>query len=352
MSPCKRNRRYPAIALVTMVALSSSSVRADVRADERAKVEFAGMLGRMVNMFGGKGAREGVTTTVAVKGDRKASINDSTAEIVDLSEEKVYSLDLKKKTYRVSTFVEMRQKMEDAREKASKTSAQPQKEEARPENADRNAPPPKQMEVDFDIKNTGEKRTVNGFDTHEAIVTITVREKGKTLEQGGGMVMTSDMWLAPAIKEMKEIRDFDLKYAQKLYGPVVAGASAEQMATAMAMYPMMKDAMAKMNAEGGRIDGTAIMTVTTMDAVKSEDQVAAEADAKARENNDQKTQDRSTVGSMLGGFAKRAAAKKMGGDEPPKARATFMTSTTEVLKVVTNVTADDVGIPAGFKESK
>jgi hypothetical protein len=115
---------------------------------------------------------------------------------------------------------------------------------------------------------------------------------------------------------------------------------------------MMKDAMAKMNAEGGRIDGTAIMTVTTMDAVKSEDQVAAETDAKAKENNDQKTQDRSSVGSMLGGFAKRAAAKKMGGDEPPKARATFMTSTTEVLKVVTNVTADDVGIPAGFKESR
>ena len=46
-------------------------------------------------------------------------------------------------------------------------------------------------------------------------MTITVREKGKTLEQGGGMVLKSDMWLAPTIAAMKEVADFDLKYAQK-----------------------------------------------------------------------------------------------------------------------------------------
>jgi len=39
----------------------------------------------------------------------------------------------------------------------------------------------------------------------------------------------------------------------------------------------MKDAVGKMNKEGGKIDGTAIMTVTTMDAVKSAEQLAAEA---------------------------------------------------------------------------
>ena len=49
-------------------------------------------------------------------------------------------------------------------------------------------------------------------------MTITVREKGKTLEQSGGMVMTTDMWLAPKIAAMKDIADFDVRYAQKLYG--------------------------------------------------------------------------------------------------------------------------------------
>src|SRR3990172_516591 len=107
-------------------------------------------------------------------------------------------------------------------------------------------------------------------------MTITVREKGKTLEQGGGMVLKSDMWLAPTIAAMKEVADFDLKYAQKLYGSTVAGVSADQMAAAMVMYPMMKDAVAKMNAEGGNIEGTAIQTVTTMEAVRSEERRVGE----------------------------------------------------------------------------
>src|SRR6185295_2983366 len=116
--------------------------------------------------------------SIAVKGDRKATMNDATGQIIDLAEEKVYDLDLKKKSYKVTTFAELRRRMEEAKKKAE--------EDARKEAA-------------------REKKTINGFDTHEAVVTVTVREKGKTLEQGGGMVVTSDMWLAPKIAAMKEI---------------------------------------------------------------------------------------------------------------------------------------------------
>ena len=35
----------------------------------------------------------------------------------------------------------------------------------------------------------------------------------------------------------------------------------------MALYPMMKQAMVRMTTEGAKIDGTAIMTTVTMDAV-------------------------------------------------------------------------------------
>ena len=64
--------------------------------------------------------------------------------------------------------------------------------------------------------------------------------------------MTTDMWLAPKIAAMKEIADFDVRYAQKLYGTMIAGVSAEQMAAAMAMYPMMKQALGTMSAEGAQ----------------------------------------------------------------------------------------------------
>jgi hypothetical protein len=71
-------RTVAAVLTVGMAALFSPVARADVRSDQKARIEFGGMLGRMFNFFGGKGAKEGVTTTVAVKGNRKASLNDAT----------------------------------------------------------------------------------------------------------------------------------------------------------------------------------------------------------------------------------------------------------------------------------
>jgi hypothetical protein len=344
-------KRIVPIAVLTLTAfvLFSSALHADVREEQKAHVQFAGMLGRMFNMFGGKGAREGVTSTIAVKGDRKATTSDTTGQIIDLAEEKVYDLDLKKKSYTVTTFAELRRRMEEAKRKADENARkEAAREKEKPAAADPNA---KQVEIDFSIKNTGEKKAINGFDTHQAVMTITVREKGKTLEQGGGMVMTSDMWLAPKIAAMKEVTDFDMRYAQKLYGTMIAGVSAEQMAAAMAMYPMMKEALGKMNAEGGKIEGTPIQTTTTMDAVKSADQIAEEA--KSSGDSDSKSAASGGVGGLLGGFAKKMAQKKAGGgDDANKDRATFMTMTSEVLKVVTDVSAADVAVPAGFKENK
>jgi hypothetical protein len=340
-----RNRIAAALAAALLV-LSVNTLRADVRADEKTRVEFAGMLGRMVNFFGGKGAREGVTWSVAVKGDRKARIGDQSGQIIDLAEEKVYDLDLRKKSYKVTTFAELRRKMEEAQKKAEENARKQDGKKEAP--ADKNE---KQVEIDVDVKNTGERKTINGFETREQVVTITVREKGKKLEESGGMVMTTDMWMTPRIAAMKEIAAFDQRYAQKLYGPELADVSAEQMATAMAMYPQMKQAMGRMTAEGAKLDGTAILTTVTMDSVQSAEQMAESAKQK---DDDSKSSASGGVGGMLGGFAKKMAAKRAGnsGDDENKARATFMTSTIEVLKVDTAVSAADLAIPAGFKENK
>ena len=54
---------------------------------------------------------------LAVKGNRMATMNDTTGQIIDLSEEKVYNLDLKKRTYQVTTFDELRKRMREARER-------------------------------------------------------------------------------------------------------------------------------------------------------------------------------------------------------------------------------------------
>jgi hypothetical protein len=156
------------------------------------------------------------------------------------------------------------------------------------------------------------------------------------------------MWIAPTVAALKEIRDFDVRFAQKLAGPMIAGASPEEMGRMLAAYPMMKDALAKMSAEGAKLDGTPLLTVMTFDAVKSADQVAQEA----KQGDDDKTKDNSSVGGLLGGLARRAAQRRSGGQDENKTRVTFMTTTTEVLKISTDVAATDVAVPAGFKENK
>ena len=82
-------RRVTVPFVVLCVLVLTSSVSAHVRTDQRVKFQLGGALGKMVNLFS-KGAREGVTTMVAVKGNRKAMMSgDSTGQIIDLTEEKI-----------------------------------------------------------------------------------------------------------------------------------------------------------------------------------------------------------------------------------------------------------------------
>lgn len=319
--------------VMPLVALGAAPAQADVKTREKSQIKFEGMLGRMMGMFGGKAAKEGVESTTAVKGNRKATTIDTTGHIVDLSEEKLYDVDMKKKTYEVTTFDEMRRRMKEARERAEKDA---EKEQGKPEKQEKPSEPQKEYEVDFDVKETGQKKQVASYDTREVVMTITVREKGKTLEEGGGVVMTADSWVGPVIPAMKEVIDFDIRYWKQLQ-PDAPGMSPEQMAAVMAMYPMVKSAMERLQKESGKLSGTPLATTTTFEAVKSKEQMAAQA-----ENS-------GGGGSGISGMLARKMMKKEGDAKP---RATIFTITHEVLSVSTTVDAADLAIPPDYKEKK
>ena len=317
-----------------LLGLTAGPAWADVKTREKTHVSLGGMLGKMFNLFGGKSAKEGVVATTAVKGNRKSSMNDSTGEIIDLSEEKIYKLDLKKKTYEVTTFEELRQKMREAREKAQKDSAAQQGKEEKAQKTE----PQKEYEVDFNVKETGQKKQLAGYDTREVIITITVREKGKTLEDAGGIVMTMDEWLGPQIPALRELADFDIKYWKALQGSETMGLSAEQLSAMMAMYPMMKPAMERMQKEAPKLQGTPLASTTTVEGVPSKEAAAQQTSSE---------QPKSVGG--LGGLIARKMAKK---DDNASAggRATILRAEHEMQEIQTSVTTDDVGIPAGFKQ--
>jgi len=330
-----------------LALVASAALFADVKTQERTRVQFAGALGKVVNFFGGKAAREGIVSAVALKGERMISTNDTTGEIVDLQEEKVYELDMKKKTYTVVTFAELRKRMEDAMAKAKQDAEQAKKEQGQqPEPSNE---PKKEVEVDFSIKETGQTKSIAGYDTKESVATVVVREKGKTLEEAGGMIMETSLWMAPEIRPLKELQDFRVRYAQKVYGPLMAQA-APDMAQAMAMYPQMKDAMAKFQSEGKKISGTPLLTEMRFQMQAPPQSADQQQQAETKKSEEPPP---TSVGGLLGGIGRRMARKKE--EKPADAnanpgRVTVMTTTAETLQIATSATDADVAIPAGFKQ--
>lgn len=316
------------------LGLTVAVVHADVKTQQKSHVKFEGMLGRMMGMFGGMAAREGVVMTVAVQGNRKATLADTMGQIIDLGEQKVYDLDIRKKEYKVTTFAEMRRRMEEMQKKMQEQAAKGGEPGAAPAKGE------KEMEIDFSLKESGQRKSIAGHDTHEVVMTITVREKGKKLEESGGMVLTANSWMAPRIAAMKEIADFDMKY-MKAIGLDLTAAGLEGMAAALAMYPGLKDAMGRFEKENVNMDGTPILTTMTVETVASPQQQTTQAETKEQRP--------SGIGGLMGGLGKRLAKKK---DEPETGRKLLMTMTHEIVSVSTSVTPTDVAIPAGFKEDK
>lgn len=295
------------------------SLAADVKTTERSTIKFEGMLGRMVGMF--DGGNDDEPRSVVVRGDRKASLSGGSGRIIDLAEEKIYDLDGKRKTYTITTFEELRRQMEEARKEA---------EEDVEEADEPGEPGGPEYEIDFDVRETGQRKAVAGHDTRQVIATVTMRQKDKTLEQGGGLVLTSDLWLAPRIAALDEIAAFDRRYAEKLYG-MAAGMSADQLAALLAAHPGFQKAQARLAEEGAKLEGTPLMTTMTLESVKN-----PEAQA-------------SSGGGGIGGMAGRLMRRNR--DKPGQKNKVF-SSAHEILSIDTSVAAADVALPAGYTEKR
>src|SRR6478609_4576257 len=170
--------RFVPVLLASFV-LAVPVLRADVKTQQKISFKFAGTLGGVLNKFGGATPKEGGVTTSDIKGKR----------------------------YKVATFAELRAASDKA-----KADAEKKKQEMKPEDKQQVEDTAKQYEFEADVKETGQKKNLAGYDTREVILTITAHEKGKKVEESGGFIMTTDMWLAPKIAGLDELIQFQLKY--------------------------------------------------------------------------------------------------------------------------------------------
>jgi hypothetical protein len=293
-------------------------------------MKLEGMMGTFFNRL--SGGDKGATSTISVKGNRMATANETNSQIVDLTEERVYTVDLRRKEYTIETFAEMRARIEKAKAEAEKQAAGMSAEDkAQLEEAG------KQIEFDADVKETGQRKLIAGHDAREVVLTLTMREKGRTLEEGGGMVVTNTMWLAPKIAALDEVTEFQVKYFRAIYGGMFTGINPEQMATLAAVMPGLAALRERMAAESRKLEGTPLFSTSVIETVRSTEQMAAVNGQQA-----------SSGGSLSGMMARRL----MGNRGRPQQRSVFFTSTHETLSVAPAASAEDVAIPATFKEKK
>ena len=342
---------YRRMLLVTLSCstLFAQALLADVKVERKTKMEFPGILGGIVKVFGGKAARDGVVSQVAVKGDRKMTVNDDKAELIDLAQEKVYSIDLKGKSYTVATFEQMRRQMQEAMDKAREQ----QQKAPQQSPSQKTGEKPPEYQVDVSIKESGQKKKIAGYDAREVVTTMTVHEKNKKAEDGA-MVMTTSLWLAPRIAAMKELENFDRRYAQKLLLPFAAD-MAQQMAPAMGMYPGLKEAMGKLELEKVNMEGTAVLTVIKAEGTGNPNQVQSQNSSQNTKAESNENEIPKSLGGLLGGLGRKAAKKDNNDADSNKSgssSAAFMTINDELISVGTSVAETDVSVPPGFKEKK
>lgn len=178
----------------------SAPLLADFSYQQKSKIT-GGMLAGVMKVAGvfSKQAREPMESTVAVKGDRMVERGPTHMEIIDLGNETFTNIDLQKKTYSVMTFDQFRQMMDQMQQ-----SMKQQKEKGT------------DLQFKVSANNTGATRTIGGQEAKESVIKMEMQGTDQQTGQSGAMVVTTDVWIAPAADGYKEIRNFYRRMAEKL----------------------------------------------------------------------------------------------------------------------------------------
>lgn len=231
--------------LAVTSALAVAPAFADFTYEQTAKITGGSMVRMMKMVPGGGKALEPQVSTHLVKGNRMATVTARSISVIDLDKETMTEIDLEKNTYAVITFADFKLAM-DAMQK--KMSQQMKQGEA-------------QMELSFDVKETGATKNIGGFNTREVQLLITMAMKDpKHPEQVGKMSMNNDLWLAPSVAGYDEVRKFQMRMAEKLgYSQ-----DAMRMGRMATMQPGMGQGLAKLAAEASKLEGVPVLTITRM----------------------------------------------------------------------------------------
>jgi hypothetical protein len=294
-----------------------------------------GMVASMMKVAGAfsKQAREPIRDTVAVKGDRMWHGNDMRGQIIDLAKETITTIDFQKKTWSVMTFAEMAQALDDMSKKMK-------------QNQD--------ADVHFKVtaNATGQRRQIAGLEAKEMLLKMEMEGTDQKSGQTGGMVVTTNIWMAPKASGYDEIRDFHRRMAEKLNW--TPGASAIGMG-----QPGVAKGMAEVYKESAKLDGMPVLQETKMTG-QGQPASQPEGQPQTQPQEQPAAQPAPSAGSAIGGaLAGRfgLGRKKQQDTSSQSAPAGGSSSLLEMTTEMSNFSSAPVDaarfeVPAGFKQKE
>ncbi|HEY1493734.1 MAG TPA: hypothetical protein VGF49_04295, partial [Candidatus Solibacter sp.] len=111
------------------------------------------------------------------------------------------------------------------------------------------------LNAKIDLKETGQKKNINGFSASEVVMTIAM-EGGAAAAQGMKMQMEMDMWLSSDVPGAAELRAFYQKNGERFPWAAMGGAANSNM----------QNAIAEMQKKIANLGGVPVLQITRMKA--------------------------------------------------------------------------------------
>ena len=342
--------------LSCLILLSAgATLRADFTYQETTQMTGGALLTMM--RFGGpftKQAREPILSTHMIQGNRMVTMTKDRSTVIDLDKESITTIDLGKKTYSVMTFAEMKQTMEDARQRMEQRRSQ------NPPSGDPN------VEADFKVsaKATGQSKTIQGLNAKEMLITMAVEGTNTKTGESGAMTITTDTWMAN-VPGYDEVKNFHKRMAEKM--GYLFGSDMAQMGM---MRPDVGKGFEQVAKEMGKLDGVPVESLIKIGgtANSAPDSSSGSEQRSQQQQQQQQASTPATPGAALGrlagglgGFGGFGRKKKSDDQQQPaadqpqqgssSASGTLIETTTALTSYASGpVDASKFEVPAGFKQ--
>lgn len=267
--------------------------------------------------------------------------------ITDIDRDVVRTLDHKKKVY-TERPITLPIEKEEPSERAEKG-----------KEAKEDKPKVRVVRNEISVKDTGEKKTINGFDCNRYVVTWLIETENIETKERSKTTMTNDLWNTPETKEIRALQKEELEFAKAYTKKLGLSVSPEEarkfgMTAVAGMFGDDEQAVQKklkeLQEKLEKIKGYPIVTALRWEIESPE--ASRRAGGEKAEKESEGVDLSGGIGGLLGGLAKKAAKKKdaESAKEGMKEGNVLFDFYSEIKRIdVSSIPSSDFEVPSGYK---